>query len=119
MIDKVELGSVNRQKYRYPQVKAPQFGNGGSFIVGAIQSLERNPMANVAFLDCTTAIGPRTIAETTVGSKQTDDDGNVTSVTKASKDFGPGGKGERPDGKGKTDGNERPDGNSKADGNAQ
>ena len=79
MIDKVDFGSVNKKNTPYSQRRSPQFGNGAGFVVSAIQTLEKNPMTNVAFLDCTTAICPRTIAETTIGSKQTDDDGNTTS----------------------------------------
>lgn len=71
-------------------------------------------------IDDESVLNDISLSDITEGTRLTvtfDDNGNVTSVAKASEDFGPGGKGERPDGKGKADDNGRPDGNGKADGN--
>lgn len=78
MIDKVEIGRVNRNTYKYTPTKNPHFGSGEGFLVKAIQKCEKNPMMNVAFLDLSTAIVPRSISETIIGSQQTDEDGNKT-----------------------------------------
>ena len=57
----------------------PSFNGGlGTVARKLIQTCEEKPMVNVAVLDCTTAIFPRSILETCIGSKQTDEDGNTS-----------------------------------------
>lgn len=82
MINKVELGSVN-SKNKTPKLynggqnmSQPSFGGLGSLALRGIQKCEKSPMINVAVLDLTTAILPRTFFETFIGSKQTDENGN-------------------------------------------
>lgn len=78
MINKVDSGSVN-SKYTPKLRQQPTFNGGlGRFARNLIQTCEEKPMVNVAVLDCTTAIFPRSILETVIGSKQKDEDGNVT-----------------------------------------
>ena len=80
MISKVELGSVdkknNRQMKSNPQ--NPSFTGMGEWALKAIQTCEKRPMVNVAVLDLSTAILPRTFFETFIGSKQKDENGNVS-----------------------------------------
>ena len=81
------LGVENRQNntpLKY-QLREKNAGNvnftglgsalGQAFIKG-MQRCEAEPMINVSVLDFTTAIIPRSIAETVVASKQTDENGN-------------------------------------------
>ena len=82
MISKVELGSVN-SKNRTPQdqistnkkVSNPSFTGIGDLVLRGIQTCEANPMINVSVLDLSTAILPRTIVETFIGSKKKDENG--------------------------------------------
>lgn len=85
MINKVELGSVN-SKYitpinRQQNLQQPSF-TGANWALKAIQKCEESPMLNVAVLDLATAIIPRTIFETFIGSKQKDENGNDTGERK-------------------------------------
>jgi len=88
MINKVELGSVN-SRTKTPHVLRMQNGGQTSFTgigqfgkqagelaLKGIQKCEERPMLNVAVLDLTTAILPRTFFETFIGSKQKDENGN-------------------------------------------
>lgn len=78
MINKVELGSV--EKKNNPQIGTikPQtsFKGVGDILLKGIQVCEQRPMVNVAVLDSSTAIIPRTVLETVIGSKQKDENGN-------------------------------------------
>ena len=81
MINKVELGSVNSRKItpQYqgkPNMVQPSFGGLGELALKGIQKCEKSPMINVAVLDLSTAIIPRTFFETFIGSKQKDENGN-------------------------------------------
>lgn len=83
MISKVELGSVNSSKITpYKNVGMdnkkgnPNFNGLGHWAIKGIQKCEEKPMINVAVLDLSTAIIPRTFFETFIGSKNTDEDGN-------------------------------------------
>lgn len=82
MINKVELGSVknNRtQKYVSQKNKGQTSFTGlGSLALKGIQKCEESPMINVAVLDLSTAILPRTFFETFIGSKKKDENGNET-----------------------------------------
>ncbi len=84
MINKVELGSVNSKKgtpNRYvnvPNKGQTSFTGVGSLVLKGIQKCEEKPMINVAVLDLSTAILPRTFFETFIGSKQKDENGNET-----------------------------------------
>ena len=85
MIDKVELGSVNSKnspKYENKLVKQQSFTGIADFALKGIQLCEQKPMVNVAVLDMTTAIIPRTFLETFIGSKQKDENGNDTKERK-------------------------------------
>lgn len=100
MINKVELGSVNIKnitpKYYVsdPKTVQPSFGGSGNYAfkkiankmgdlsLKGIQKCEESPMINVAVLDLLTAILPRTFFETFIGSKQVDENGNVSSERK-------------------------------------
>lgn len=89
MISKVELGSVNSNKYKSPNIYAGQsvnrqanFTGLGSFALKGIQKCEEKPMINVAVLDLSTAILPRTFFETFIGSKKKDENGNETQERK-------------------------------------
>lgn len=63
MINKVSSSSVNnRQPQRQPQTQ-PSFKGLEGGVLGFIQLCEANPMVNVAVLDVSTAIAPRTIVE--------------------------------------------------------
>lgn len=86
MINKVELGSVN-SKYKSAPINPksnlqPSFTGGTNWALKAIQKCEESPMLNVAVLDLATAIIPRTIFETFIGSKQKDENGNDTGERK-------------------------------------
>ena len=83
MISKVELGSVNNKKAPLQNtsrhsVDQTSFNGLGTVARKLIQTCEEKPMVNVAVLDFTTAILPRSVAETVIGSKQKDEEGNVT-----------------------------------------
>lgn len=100
MINKVELGSVNinniTPKYYVskPKTVQPSFGGAGNSAIKelcrksgnlalkGIQKCEESPMINVAVLDLLTAILPRTFFETFIGSKQVDENGNVSKERK-------------------------------------
>lgn len=87
MINKVDLGSVNSKKtpYQYTQKQANgdiKFTGLGSLALKGIQKCEEKPMVNVAVLDLSTAILPRTFFETFIGSKQKDENGNETQKRK-------------------------------------
>ncbi len=84
MINKVELGSVNSKHISTPKAyvsrdlkQQPSF-TGAEWLLKGIQKCEESPMINVAVLDLATAIIPRTIFETFIGSKQKDENGNAT-----------------------------------------
>lgn len=81
MINKVELGSVN-SKNGIPQIKKrgdnTSFTGVGNILLKGIQKCEEYPMINVAVLDLSTAILPRTFFETFIGSKQKDENGEET-----------------------------------------
>lgn len=86
MINKVELGSVNSNRYITPNPNAKSlhrnlasqqsFTGVGDLFLKGIQKCEESPMVNVAVLDMVTAILPRTFFETFIGSKQKDENGN-------------------------------------------
>lgn len=82
MINKVELGSVknNRTPKCVSQKNKGQtsFTGLGSLALKGIQKCEESPMINVAVLDLSTAILPRTFFETFIGSKKKDENGNET-----------------------------------------
>lgn len=92
MINKVELGSVkynnqtpNISIIRNNNMGQPNFtgfGNlarrAGDMALKGIQKCEEKPMVNVAVLDLSTAIIPRTFFETFIGSKTKDEEGNDT-----------------------------------------
>lgn len=61
MINQINRSSVNSGKSPFPQ--EPQFKGALDIFVSPVQWLERYPMLNVAFLDSTTAIFPRTLEE--------------------------------------------------------
>lgn len=80
MIRNVELGSID--KNNKPRItanpdnkKQVAFTGVGDIVLQGIQYCEKYPMLNVTFLDCTTAIFPRTFFETFIGSKRTDENG--------------------------------------------
>lgn len=79
MIEKISV-SVDKKQYS-PQnsFKQPSFGNFwqavGDTAIKAIQACEKEPMLNVTFLDLSTAIIPRSILETVVVPKDTDENG--------------------------------------------
>lgn len=84
MIKKVELGSVNNKNINVtPNIKSINTGMGqtsftglGNLALKGIQKCEEKPMINVAVLDLSTAIIPRTFFETFIGSKKKDENGN-------------------------------------------
>ena len=82
MINKVELGSVkNNRSPKYVSQKnkgQTSFTGLGSLALKGIQKCEESPMINVAVLDLSTAILPRTFFETFIGSKKKDENGNET-----------------------------------------
>ncbi len=82
MINKVELGSVknNRTPKYVSKINKGQtsFTGLGSLALKGIQKCEESPMINVAVLDLSTAILPRTFFETFIGSKKKDENGNET-----------------------------------------
>ena len=75
MINKVELGSIEKHnsiythKHREKNAAGVNFTGLGDVLLKTVQVCEEHPMINVSFLDCTTAIFPRTIIETVAGSK--------------------------------------------------
>lgn len=88
MINKVELGSVNRKQQpqnKYVSMKQKgqaSFTGLGNWALKGIQKCEEKPMINVAVLDLSTAILPRTFFETFIGSKKKDENGNDTKERK-------------------------------------
>ena len=88
MINKVELGSVNRKQQpqnKYVSMKQKgqtSFTGLGNWALKGIQKCEEKPMINVAVLDLSTAILPRTFFETFIGSKKRDENGNDTKERK-------------------------------------
>lgn len=82
MINKVELGSVkNNRTPKYVSQKnkgQTSFTGLESLALKGIQKCEESPMINVAVLDLSTAILPRTFFETFIGSKKKDENGNET-----------------------------------------
>ncbi len=82
MINKVELGSVNKKNTPKSSISA---GKHTSFtglgdatleaVLSAVQLCEQHPMINVSVLDLSTAILPRTFFETFIGSKKKDENG--------------------------------------------
>lgn len=82
MINKVELCSVkNNRTPKYVSQKnkgQTSFTGLGSLALKGIQKCEESPMINVAVLDLSTAILPRTFFETFIGSKKKDENGNET-----------------------------------------
>lgn len=84
MINKVEVGSVNSKKTPQRYVSQHQhmgqtsFQGLGNLALKGIQKCEEKPMLNVAVLDLSTAIIPRTFFETFIGSKKKDENGNET-----------------------------------------
>ncbi|MBR1424288.1 hypothetical protein IJ579_01855 [bacterium] len=85
MLNKVELGSVNIKNKPQSVVTSAEnvsfTGMGrvardlGNLALKGIQKCEEHPMINVAVLDLSTAILPRTFFETFIGSKQKDENG--------------------------------------------
>lgn len=78
MITKVELGSVDRKNCTPKQSnsqKQPAFNGLGDLALKGIQYCEQYPMVNVSVLDLSTAIVPRSILETVIGSKKTGENG--------------------------------------------
>lgn len=78
MISKVELGSVDNRIKSTPQNLKKgnvSFEGLGELALRGIQMCEAHPMVNVSVLDCTTAIFPRSIFETVIGSKKKDENG--------------------------------------------
>ena len=88
MLNKVELGSVNNKRIApYDKVGMTKRDNQsftglGNLALRGIQKCEESPMVNVAVLDLSTAIIPRTFFETFIGSKKKDENGNETSERK-------------------------------------
>lgn len=84
MINKVELGSVkNNRPQKYVSINNKNKGQTsftglGSLALKGIQKCEESPMVNVAVLDLSTAILPRTFFETFIGSKKKDENGKET-----------------------------------------
>lgn len=83
MIEKVSLTSVNRKstpkntKTDAVMTSQPAFKGGiVDGLIWGVQLCEKHPMVNVSVLDLSTAIVPRTIVETTAGSKKKDENGN-------------------------------------------
>lgn len=83
MIKKVELGSVNSKNKSPKQYVSGKniagqtsFTGVGDLMLKGIQKCEKVPMVNVAVLDLSTAILPRTFFETFIGSKKKDENGN-------------------------------------------
>ena len=78
MISRIETGSIN-SKNKTPIMKAdkahPSFGGLGELALKGIQMCEAQPMINVTVLDLSTAIIPRSIFETFIGSKQKNENG--------------------------------------------
>ena len=76
MLNKVELGSVNNKRIApYNKVGMTKRDNQsftglGNLALRGIQKCEESPMVNVAVLDLSTAIIPRTFFETFIGSKK-------------------------------------------------
>lgn len=95
MISKVELGSVNSKNIT-PSKNVSMKQKGQTSFTGlgsvakkvenlalkGIQNCEEKPMINVAVLDLSTAILPRTFFETFIGSKEKDENGKETKKRK-------------------------------------
>ncbi len=77
MINKVELGSVNKKNTpkHNNTVGKTSFTGLGDAALAAVQLCEQHPMVNVSVLDLSTAILPRTFLETFIGSKNKDENG--------------------------------------------
>lgn len=65
MIERISVNSINSSDRRHPE-KRPQFTGALDLVVIPLQWFEQYPMLNVALLDVTTAIGPRTYEESKV-----------------------------------------------------
>jgi hypothetical protein len=83
MIENIRLGSINNNNISPKQKYAKNRNSGettftgiGDLALRTIQACETKPMLNVTVLDLSTAIIPRTIFETVIGSKQKDENGN-------------------------------------------
>lgn len=83
MIEKVNISSVNKKNTPKRQMNDVSLSSQPSFkgglvdgLIWGVQQCEKHPMINVSVLDLSTAIIPRTIVETTAGSKQKDEEGN-------------------------------------------
>jgi len=61
MIEKISANSVNTSKK--PSMNEPRFTGLTDGLLSIVQTCERNPMVNVAVLDLSTAIIPRTVVE--------------------------------------------------------
>lgn len=88
MIGKVELGSIN-SKNKTPKCDVSvakknntSFTGLGDWALKGLRYCEEKPMVNVAVLDLSTAILPRTFFETFIGSKKKDENGNETKERK-------------------------------------
>ncbi len=79
MLSRIESSSVNSKVNTPHKLNAqkvhPNFKGLGEFVLKGIQLCEAQPMVNVTVLDLSTAIIPRTIFETFIGSKQKDENG--------------------------------------------
>lgn len=82
MIEKVNISSVNKKNTPKHQMNDVKTGSQPSFkgglvdgLIWGVQQCEKHPMVNVTVLDLSTAIIPRTIVETTAGSKTKDENG--------------------------------------------
>lgn len=82
MIEKVSISSVNKKNTPKHQIYDVKMGSSPSFtgglidgLIWGVQQCEKHPMVNVSVLDLSTAIVPRTIVETTAGSKTKDENG--------------------------------------------
>ena len=84
MIQKVSVENSKQRKYtpantRDVSDRLPSFTGLeklGEWAIKGMQKCEAEPIVNVTVLDFLTAIGPRTIVETTAASKVTDENGN-------------------------------------------
>lgn len=82
MIDKIKLGSGNKQytpkqKGQGNSIQQPAFKGGiVDGLISGVQMCEKHPMVNVSVLDLSTAIIPRSIIETFAGTKTKDENGN-------------------------------------------
>jgi len=83
MIQKVSVNSIDKTKYTPSVIRDndneqnPSFTGLGDAAIRMMQWCESEPMRNVAVLDLSTAILPRSVIETVAASKETDENGNV------------------------------------------